>query len=179
MSILGCKCRINPATLTDHKPWVWTWCFDLHPRTKTKRQNGLSVAGAGKCLSNGDRKRQWPVFFQNTNTNPPTLPGLSFFRLCVILNGSLQTSDVLSKSRMYIENVALAQCCSHPRHSCKKYDFLPAGNFLFMSAFRSIEGDSVRYLIHGRPSPEVTPCLMMQDAVEPMQCHYHEQNIVL
>lgn len=58
MSTVGCKHRINPRTLTDHKPGVWTWSFDLHPRTKTKRQKALSAAGTGKGLFNADRKRQ-------------------------------------------------------------------------------------------------------------------------
>lgn len=164
MSIVGCKCHINPCTLTDHKPWVWTWCFDLHPRTKTKRQKGLSAAGAGKGSFNGDRKSQWLQFSFKTVASLCLV--CHFFRLCVILNGSLQTLDTLSKSHTYIENTALAQCALRPGHSCKKYDFLPVGNFLFMSVFGSIEGDSGRYLIHCHLSPEVTPVLMTQDAME-------------
>lgn len=33
-----------------------------------------------------------------------------FWGLCMILNCSLQTSDILNKSHKYIENAALAQC---------------------------------------------------------------------
>lgn len=107
-------------------------------------------------------------FIQNTNTN--TRPGLSYILNTdiLILNGSLHTSDIFIKlTHTYIESAALAQFCPHPGHSCKKYDFLPVGNFLFMSEFRSIQGDSGYYLIHRHPSPEVTPALMMQDAVKP------------
>lgn len=86
-----------------------------------------------------------------------------FFRLCVILNGSLQTSDILRKSHTYVENVAVLVHAT----TSKKYDFLPVGNFLFMSESRSIEGDSGHYLNHFHASPEVTPVLMMQDAMKP------------
>lgn len=84
-----------------------------------------------------------------------------FFRLCVILNGSLQTSDILCKSHTYVENVAVHATTS------KKYEFLPVGNILFMSESRSIEGDSGNYLNHFHASPEVTPVLMMQGAMKP------------
>lgn len=68
---------------------------------------------------------------------------------------------------MYIKNAALTQCYLRPEHSCKKYDFLPVGNFLFVSEFRSGEGDSGPWFIQHHPSPEVTPVLMMQDAMQP------------
>lgn len=79
MCIIGCKCHINPCTLTDHKSRVWTWCFDLHPGTKTKRQKGLSVACAGKGLFNGNRKITI-VFMQKKKQTKSrvTLLGLSF-----------------------------------------------------------------------------------------------------
>lgn len=80
-----------------------------------------------------------------------------------------------SKSRTYIENAALAQYCPRPGHSCKKYDFLPVGNFLFMSEFGSIEGDSGHYLIHCHPSLEMTPVLMTQRAAEKYTFYFYSR----
>lgn len=132
MSVIGCKCHINPCTLTDHKSRVWTWCFDLHPRTKTKRQKGLSVATAGKGIFNSNRKITI-VFIQKTNSRL-TLPGLSLFQVVCNTKWRHQTSWMIL---IYIENSALAQRGAQPGHSCKKYDFLPLGAFLFMSECRS------------------------------------------
>lgn len=98
-----------------------------------------------------------------TQTLAPLCLACHFFRLCVILNGSLQTSDILYKSHTYVENVAVLVHAT----TSKKYDFLPVGNFLFMSESRSIEGDSGNYLNHVHASPDVTPVLMMQDAMKP------------
>lgn len=124
---------------------------------------------AGRSHFIGDRKRQWQQFSFKTQTLPSVCTSFSNMS-CVILN----TSHILHSIHMDISEyppcikiAALAQYHSHPGHSCKKYDFLPVGNFLFMSECRSGEGDSGLYLIYHHPSLGVTPVLMMQYALEP------------
>lgn len=91
MSIVGCKRHINYSTLTHHKPW--TWCFDLHPRAKTKRQKWSS----GKGLFNGNRKKINDHMFWNTNTSL----SLAWFAFAL----QFAYADILSESYTYVENV--------------------------------------------------------------------------
>lgn len=81
--------------------------------------------------------------------------------VCLILGGSfpISSASLLQTLEMQLSySVVLIS-----GHSCKKYDFLPESNFLFMSECRSREGYSGSYLIHHHGS---TPDLMMQDVMK-------------
>lgn len=81
--------------------------------------------------------------------------------VCLILCGSfpISSASLLQTLEMQLSySVVLIS-----GHSCKKYDFLPESNFLFMSECRSREGYSGSYLIHHHGS---TPDLMMQDVMK-------------